>query len=164
MTSFIISAAKISDVPDIAKVQVESWQQAYRDIVPADYLSALSTQPREAHWTQSLSNGNPSLIVAKTSVQLVGWIAFGQSRDDDACDKTGEIEAVYVLPAYWSSGAGRALWEHAMPKLVQRGFDTVTLWVMVENDRAIKFYRRAGFKPEPASIKNFTIGSKDQFK
>src|SRR5262249_11553 len=91
---------------------------------------------------------------------VVGWISFGDSRDGDAPPAVGEIEAIYVLPSSWSIGIGRGLWEVARTRLLERGFTSVTLWVLEENARARAFYRAAGFAPNPASAKEITIGGK----
>ena len=49
----MIRDARPSDAHSIASVHVSSWQQAYLDLIPADFLASLTaTLPkREAHWT-----------------------------------------------------------------------------------------------------------------
>jgi len=39
------------------------------------------------------------------------------------------------------------LWERAYLRLQARGFSRVTLWVLADNARAIRFYCAAGFAP-----------------
>ncbi len=46
------------------------------------------------------------------------------------------------------SGVGRALMEHAETWAKQRGHTLLTLNVFAENDRARRFYERAGYAPE----------------
>ena len=43
-----ISRASPEDAYAIAKVHVDSWREAYRTILPADYLAALSVEKRQA--------------------------------------------------------------------------------------------------------------------
>jgi ribosomal protein S18 acetylase RimI-like enzyme len=63
----------------------------------------------------------------------------------------GELYAIYVSPASWSTGAGRALMEAVLTSLKADGYPRVVLWVLAENARARKFYERAGFTPDGAT-------------
>ena len=58
--------------------------------------------------------------------------------------RTGEVYALYVDPADVGTGAGRALFAHAVDGLLAQGCCTVTLWVLVGNERACRFYEAAG--------------------
>ena len=155
-----IRRAQGSDAAGIATVHVRTWQAAYRGIVPDAHLKALSVDERTKVWRAALARGEPEDVwVATVGAEVAGWIAFGPSRDADAA-QTGEVEAVYVSAQYWGGGLGRALWLQARSRLTQRGFHSVTLWVLLENARAIRFYRAAGFAPQPGSEKEIIIGGK----
>jgi ribosomal protein S18 acetylase RimI-like enzyme len=56
-----------------------------------------------------------------------------------------ELYAIYVAPAHWSSGAGRALLTEAVERARSAGFVRMSLWVLEANARARRFYERAGF-------------------
>jgi ribosomal protein S18 acetylase RimI-like enzyme len=60
------------------------------------------------------------------------------------------MQAIYVLPEYWSQGIGRALWSKAKRHLRERGFAYAYVWVFADNARAVDFYRTAGFALNPA--------------
>ncbi|AOU97583.1 hypothetical protein BI364_06075 [Acidihalobacter yilgarnensis] len=134
-----------SDARDIARVHVESWRVAYRGLVPQTYLDKLSVESREAFWMQTISTEACEVWVAEVDSALVGWIALGASRDDDATFDVGELQAIYLLPEYWAHGIGRALWRVACGRLLERGFSSAVVWVFADNARAIRFYRAAGF-------------------
>ncbi|MFO1368949.1 MAG: GNAT family N-acetyltransferase [Marinagarivorans sp.] len=140
-----IRPATLSDARQIAEVHVSSWQYAYRGLVPDSYLDRLSVDKRETAWQRSISDGAPELWVAEQNSKILGWVAFGPSRDDDASPSVGEIEAIYILPDYWRQGVGRELWLVAQNRLIARNFSTVTLWVLTDNERAIQFYLTIGF-------------------
>ena len=55
--------------------------------------------------------------------------------------------AIYVDPAAWSTGAGRALMEHAEAELIA-SYDEATLWVLDDNPRARRFYELAGWETD----------------
>ena len=158
ITDMHIERATSDDCCAIASVHVMSWQQAYKGLLPAEYLASLSVQQREVIWRESVDKGLPQLLVAKREGEISGFAAFGPSRDEGAKPDCAEIWAIYVAPSSWSLGLGRMLWLASLEILLAQGFKTVSLWVIAGNERAIKFYSAAGFKPEPTSIKEFTLG------
>lgn len=156
--SIEIRPAVATDARGVAQVHVLTWQTAYRGLVPDAYLDSLSVDEREQRWSEAIAKSAPELWVAESDTRVVGWTAFGPSRDADAAPGTGELEAIYVTPAYWSKGIGRSLWLLTRGRLSKRGFSSVTLWVLTGNARAIRFYQAAGFLPEPASEKEIRLG------
>ena len=122
-----VRLAHLGDARGVANVHVCAWRAAYRGIVPDEHLDSLSVEKREESWRQRFLQARPEVWVAEAPPEIVGWIAFGASRDEDASPTTGEIEALYVLPEYWSTGTGRALWLKARSRLKERGFGSVTL-------------------------------------
>jgi ribosomal protein S18 acetylase RimI-like enzyme len=161
-----ISPATLEDCRAIAEVHVLSWQHAYRDLLPADYLASLAVDRREAIWRGAIASGTPRLLVARAaggrpgsgSFAVSGFVAFGRSRDADAPALTAEIWAIYVAPSFWAQGQGRALWLAAQQEIRRAGFAAVTLWVIARNTQARRFYAAAGFAPETDSTKSFTLG------
>ena len=137
---------------------MRSWQGAYCDFLPADYLESICVAKREADWADRLKSGNSSVLVARMDDLLVGWVSFGHSRDNDAPPRTAEILAFYVSPPYWDKGIGRSLWLACLADLAAAGFDCVTLWVLEDNRRGISFYEAAGFSAEPGRTEEVTIG------
>lgn len=62
--------------------------------------------------------------------------------------ETGEVYAIYLVPAAWSTGTGRALMDAALGGLRAAGYRRVVLWVLAGNARARRFYDKAGFAPD----------------
>ena len=54
---------------------------------------------------------------------------------------------------------GLALWDACREGLVEEGCTEVTLWVLLRNERALRFYELAGFKRDMASAKTVPMGS-----
>lgn len=157
----MIRVALLSDVEAIARIHVSSWQQAYRELMPAEYLTALETTipQRELYWARSIEAGDRDVFVAERDGQVVGWISIGASRDDDAVlHTTGEVMALYVLAEHWQTGVGVALWRAGLQRLVEQGYRLLTLWVLARNERAVRFYRRAGWVEERGSVRTLVRG------
>ena len=153
-----IRTAIAVDAEQIARVHVASWQQAYQAVLPAEFLDRLSVPKRQAKWADSIAKGLPHILVVEINGQVVGFSAIGPCRDDGALSTTFEIWAIYLSPSHWSNGHGRELWLASREVLVNRGAHSVSLWVIASNERAIKFYRSAGFVPEASSLKRFELG------
>jgi ribosomal protein S18 acetylase RimI-like enzyme len=159
-TAVAIAPATADDSPAIARIHVASWQAAYRGIVPDEHLASLSVERREAYWRSAIAAGETEVMVAREDKCIVGWVSIGACRDDGATPRDGEIWALYVLAEWWSKGVGQALWAGARERLVERGFVSASLWVLADNQRAIRFYRKAGFEANPGHTTTVTIGGK----
>jgi ribosomal protein S18 acetylase RimI-like enzyme len=153
-----IASASAEDCRAVAQIHVDAWRAAYDGIVPSDYLAALSVDERETMWRTAVERGTPRVLVARMDQRVAGWIAYGQSRDEGTAPDVAEIWAIYVDPVAWSNGIGQALWDAARRELQGQGYRSVTLWVIRNNVRAIRFYGRAGFAAEVESAKQFELG------
>ncbi|MBR3771528.1 MAG: GNAT family N-acetyltransferase [Clostridium sp.] len=116
-----------------------SWKEAYRGIICDQYLDSMTVEATTARARRFPEN----TLVAKDRERVIGFAVYGESRDEDLAN-AGEIEALYVLSEYYGCGAGFRLMNEAVTKL--REYDTIFLWVLEENKRAIRFYERYGFK------------------
>lgn len=144
-----IRAATPADAEAIARVHVHAWRWAYRDLLPPDYLEALSAHERTARWRRWLEERRErrlAVFVAEEQTgQVVGFVSAGPARDADAGPTTGEVYAIYLEERAAGTGVGRALFERAEGELSARRFTSATLWVLAANERARRFYERAGW-------------------
>jgi GNAT superfamily N-acetyltransferase len=76
-------------------------------------------------------------VVAESGGQLLGFAVVLPREDGDA-----ELDGLFVEPAYWRHGIGRALVEQAERIATSDG--AVNLWVTA-NTRALGFYESCGF-------------------
>lgn len=141
-----IRPAILPDSLSVAEIHVESWKYAYRGLVPDSVLDSITVKTRMKHWVKAIEAGSPRLRIAEKDSVIVGWVAFGPSRDEDASPKTGEIEAIYVHPGHWGKGIGKALLAAAVQVLSAQKYARITLWVLSKNTRAARFYRGQGFQ------------------
>ena len=153
-----IEPATLKDCDLVAEVHVAAWRAAYEGLLPPEFLTALSVERRAAAWRQILQERQSELLLARSDADLMGFVSFGRSRDEDALPERGEIWSIYLHPQHWSSGVGRALWMAANERLSQLGFSSTSLWVIIGNERAMRFYAKAGFEVESGSDKNLQIG------
>jgi ribosomal protein S18 acetylase RimI-like enzyme len=141
-----IRTAGLDDVEGIARVRVESWQHAYRGIVPADYLDNLTVEETVARWKSIIDSAVPtrfSLVAEDDAGQIIAYAAGGEERSGDP-DYTGEIYALYVIPGHMRQGIGRLLVRSYAACLVERGRWSMLIWVLEQNTPARRFYEALG--------------------
>lgn len=160
MSSYSVRHATPRDAKAIADIHVATWQAAYKDLMPEEYLAKISVEKRLAYWKEAIEFSEPQLLVATDGEEIVGFVGFDRSRDAGTKSTVGEVWAMYVAPAHWGKGAGLALWDGAREGLKEEGCTQVTLWVLLGNERALRFYEQAaGFKREMPSLKTVAFGS-----
>lgn len=137
-----IRPANPNDANQIANVHVRCWQEAYRGIIPDDYLSSLKTEPREAMWTRAL-NADKSVFVATDNGEIIGFANGGNNKKQDGYQ--GELFTCYLLQAYHHKGIGSKLFDAVKADLEERKLLPFTTWVLANNP-ACRFYEAKGGK------------------
>lgn len=119
--------------------------------MPQPLLGGLSVERRTEGWERSLRDGATEVLVAADPAgTIVGCVATGNCRDDDAEQGLGELFAIYLYPDCWDQGGGRALFEAGTTALTEQ-FDEATLWLLDTNARARAFHERNGWQPDGAT-------------
>ena len=141
----------------MGKVHVRAWQAAYRGHMPDAYLDTLSAEDRAGLWRNAVARprAGASVLVVEREGQVVGFAAVGPSGVDDC----GEVYSINVDPDVWGTGAGRTLLEAAQGELRALGYDDAILWVVPGNDRARRFYERAGWTTDGVERTQEVLGA-----
>ena len=122
-----------------AFVHWKSWQEAYLGIIDQRYLDELTLEQCENiayRWPDNI-------IVAKDGDRVIGFVGYGKCRNDDL-ENAGEIFSIYILAEYYGQGVGYQLMREGLAQL--KDYPQIAVWVLKENERAIKFYERCGFR------------------
>ena len=158
----VIRSASAADAAQIAAVMRDSWHAAYGGIIAPEILDRVTAPDGGARIRQSFRTRPWQRMIAAVEDGIVGYAAFGPERDvvdapwpypltpAGSEHRVAELYALYVHPARWSTGTGRALMDQVLTKVGAAGYASVTLWVLEANARARRFYRRAGFAPDGA--------------
>lgn len=148
-----IRTATIEDALAIATIHVRSWQFAYRDLLPAEQLAALSINDRLDPLQQRLANpGSMTWLVADRAGKVAGFAAWGPDEPVDASSRM--LYSIYVAPATMGQGIGSNLLLAVQHGMISDGADRGTLRVLEANHPTRKFYERHGWDILPDSGKD----------
>jgi ribosomal protein S18 acetylase RimI-like enzyme len=163
----LVRSALPEDAEAIAAINVHTWQVAYAGLLPDQLLAEkrpFAPVDRLRGWLGRTDRPSDTLVAVDGSI--VGYTNYGPLRlpdapaDDPFHPTEGEIYAIYVTPEAWGTGAGRDMMSAALGALAERGRTVVRLWVLADNDRACRFYERAGFVPDGTRrVERLTFGS-----
>ncbi|MFF0909598.1 GNAT family N-acetyltransferase [Microbacterium enclense] len=152
MSEVSVRPAVPDDGPEIARVHVQSWHEAYTGRVPDSLLTRLDRTSSSRRWAARLRGevppgGQPGgqTWVAVRGRSVVGFASAGPCRDPDRSTADEELWALYILQAEYGTGTGKALMDAALDDR------PATLWVLADNPRAQAFYAKHGFEPDGAT-------------
>ena len=135
-----------ADLPHMAAVQIESWQDTYADVLPAAYLADQVTEDLKRHWNEVTIQPEDIIRVAEDK-GIIGFIAVW-------CRPDAYIDNLHVKPANRSQGIGSKLMASAARHMLRQGHSSAYLWVAQKNRRAIQLYERLGGVRTESALKN----------
>lgn len=143
----MIRRATLDDAAAVAHIHVESWNVAYRGIMPDDVIAKTDLVYRTKLWAERIADPDWPVFVIEQDDRCVAFCQMIPSHDsDDDGKQVGHVTSLHVLPQLRGRGYGRALMEHVLAEFLRRGFSAVTLWVLEENRDARRFYEKYGFQ------------------
>lgn len=139
-----IRKALLQDAAAIASNHICSWQETYKEYIPASVLNSLSLKEKTEQW-RALIKQKVDILVVEVEHEIVGFLSMCVFRDAKPNNNDGEISAIYLHPAYWRQGLGTKLCQIAFAELSKSGFKYVYVWVLSRNNGARVFYESLGF-------------------
>lgn len=145
--------ARPNDAAAVGMVQAAVWRSTYGEILPPEIVEQFEPANFARVWRNSLTNP-PSprhvLLVACAGDQIVGFAAVGPCTDRDAHETSGEVLALGVHPDARRSGHGSRLLNAAVDTLRSRGFDSISIWLLAQDEATREFLTAAGLSPDSA--------------
>lgn len=138
-----IRKAGPEDAEELNRVRAAGWRAAYAGLLPEEMIARTGTPEMVERQREVLRQGARALL-AEDDGEAVGMAVYGPDRERP---ELGELYAIYVVPERLSTGVGRRLLERVVDDLRAAGHPRMSLWVLDTNDRARRFYERAGFTP-----------------
>ncbi len=123
----IYREATAEDIPQIARVHVESWQKSFAGLVPQEYLENMSVEKRVKAFEQRISQTSfYKIFVAETpGNEIVGFADFGEPRGENLF--AAELYAIYFLPKFQREGIGGNLFKLCQKEMLANGINSMCL-------------------------------------
>jgi GNAT superfamily N-acetyltransferase len=138
-----IRLAKVSDSAGLAKVQVSSYQTAYRGFLPDAFLDQFSLEEQTQDWLDLLAqpDHDPLYVVVDSDDQVLGY-ALGRRLMSEPFDC--ELRSLHVLKEYQRQGYGRALIAAIARHYADAGCKSLILWTMKGNTARVMYEKLGG--------------------
>jgi len=109
-----------------------------------------------------LENANSQFYFALFEGNVVGYLKLntGDAQTEQELAEALEIERIYVLAAFHGQKVGKALLNKAFEVAAELQCKTIWLGVWENNQRALRFYTKAGFEVFNSHI--FRLGNDEQ--
>jgi ribosomal protein S18 acetylase RimI-like enzyme len=124
--SFQIRQANPDDVPTLARLHVQTFNETHRAGLPG----GPSYELRERQWRKALSDSEPGsfcFVVEDDSGALIGF-AKGTRHDGSVPGFAGELNKIYVLRRVHHQGVGRLLLCSVARRFVHEGVSSMLLF------------------------------------
>lgn len=136
--------AVVDDAAGIARVHVESSDDAYAPLAEAWEPTSVADRTRDWQEWLTLGRRDPSRIdlVAEADGTIVGFVTVGSSRARHV-DAELEVYVLHVLPSHRGRGIGGALWTEACRRTRGAGLRSICVETFAEL-RCCRFYEAFG--------------------
>ena len=159
--SIQIIQANSSHTPLIAGIGRSSFHDAFSRLfrVSQDIEHYLEHTYSEEKISRSLARENNVYFLAFDGTNAVGFTKVKKHSLASQIDSVwqSELQKIYVLPGAQGAGVGKLLMQEVLKLMEQVQPEYLWLDVIVENDKARRFYEKTGFTRHGDHY--FTIGS-----
>ena len=161
MDNILIEKMKENNIEQVAKILVDSWKIAYKDIIDKTFLQNLSLEEKIEKLKQEYKVREYTIARNKDTNEVVGVTRFGKRLDelDRFTEYDGEIYALYVKPGLLRKKIGSKLLLYAKESLKEQGNHKMIIWCLKENEPSRKFYE--SMRGILLGEKTHNIGGKD---
>ena len=138
----IIHDATPHDAPVIARIDADSWNAGFGDLMPVRPFDF----DRVECWRLDLDAPLPHRWwVAELGGIVVGFAGIGPRRAP-IDPELGEIDTIALDPAHWRQGLGRTLMAVAVEHLEADGYHAAILWTLEHYPQGQRFYEALGWR------------------
>ncbi len=149
MADVSVRPARPPDAERVARVQQETWLQAYAELLPAAVLE-LPRERAAAVWLHAIEappTPTHRLLVAMDGDELVGFAASGPDEDVEGAV---ELVSLLVLPRWGRRGHGSRLLAASVQFWQDAGHSLAVCWAFERDPATTGFLAGAGWLPDGA--------------
>ena len=145
-----------TDFEKVHDILKSSWYDAYSFIPKEDLNYYLEKTYSIEELEKLFSSPNVICYVAEVENSVVAWLKLTINKDENKF----YLSSIYVLPEFQKLKIGNKLFEITIDEAIKNGFDEIYIGVMIQNERALNWYRKIGFeffKEEPFQMGNTSV-------
>lgn len=141
-----IRYATIVDADELGQVYAQSYQTAFRGIIPDSFMEERFTPEKRSERLKSeMAEGVLTNMTVYKDDELIGILTYGIPEGVNLEESAVELGRIFLLPSYWGQNIGAEVLNLITPMFKEKGFSRIDLWVIEDNVRARKLYERMGF-------------------
>jgi L-amino acid N-acyltransferase YncA len=135
-------------IRDAAESDAAACAAIYRPYVTETAISFEAVPPEAAAMADRIRAATRShaWLVAEDAGQVIGYAYAGPFAAREAYRWSCEV-SVYLESGRRRTGAGRALYDVLLPRLVERGFRTAVAKMTLPNEGSVGLHAALGFRP-----------------
>jgi GNAT superfamily N-acetyltransferase len=145
-----VRPARPADAEAVARVQQETWLQAYAELLPAAALE-LPRERAAAVWLHAVEappTPTSRVLVAIEAGEVVGFAATGPADEPEGAV---ELVSLLVLPRWGRRGHGSRLVAASVQAWQDDGARLAVCWALEPDAATQAFLRGAGWEPDGAT-------------
>lgn len=120
-------------------------EKAYKGIIPDNIIDEFTSEKRAEIFHNVIPKAEEEYYLFKVDGIPAGFASLNKSHEENAPKYIGEIYSIYFHPDFWGTPVTKKGLQFCIDRLRNLGYSYITIWVLKDNTRAIKFYKKNGF-------------------
>lgn len=144
-----IRKATAKDVKALAEVSKKAFYVPHKDVIPDHIMQDyLKNSFNEKTLLSEINNPNFKYNLILKDAVLAGFskIIINTKNSNIKAENVTKLERIYLTEEFYGLGLGKELFAYNLKLIKEAKQKGVWLYVWIKNDRAINFYKKAGFK------------------
>jgi GNAT superfamily N-acetyltransferase len=141
-----IHVASEADLQAVARIHVASFQDAYKDIMPASFLAGLSVDGSLSGWKSTFAKYPTNVTVAVSQDGVIEGFCCAGPVVDVVKNSPFEFQVygLHVSPNCRRQGVGAVLLRTAFARASREGMSSAIVWTLRDLSLSRRFYEREG--------------------
>ena len=141
--NYLIRLANKNDCDNLSRLKQQIWGETYRGIYSDEKIDNFDYQKNSEKFLNIINNPAIDLYVVEDNNRLVGYMDCGNPYRPYKEYKQ-EIGLLYLLKEYQKKGIGKELFNIAVSKIKDNGYNEFFVCCNKYNTNAQEFYKKMG--------------------
>jgi ribosomal protein S18 acetylase RimI-like enzyme len=153
----IVSNAQMNDLMEIQALNLMLFEKEHKEYDKFLNLNWTFSKEGIKYFKDKITKKDNCLFVAKLDGKIVGYLAGSLTKAEAYRNlpKVAELNDTLVLEGNRSLGIGTKLYNEFMKWCKKQNVKIIRVQASAQNERAIKFYRKNGFKDYTLILENY---------